>query len=391
MEVSEVKKIVDLWKEIHALLINKYTAQVADENAFLNFNALVEACEATEAKMKSSSQELTKYLENLFINVLEPLHNLQSEIAWDIATGYFADRIDDGTIGLRTNYLLLLNSLLETSCMERRERLSVKVVKQYAKRKPQRYYEDEKMYTQTVFNIIKDAGLFPVYHDTFKPLSLLDDYNEKLINLLIDSGHLKMAEKYCNEQIDGYYRQENSKVYLQLLKEIYKRENDNAKLLAILKELIPKTFNFDDFLFINEQLATEDERKKWRYKILSKADNKASYDPNALAFFFNLMNHEQKYKRMLEYIRENTPYSIIVKYAEKLAMADKKDFLTRIINKSDHWRDESKDKEHYPELLGILDKYYSRDQIEWEISELEKSRWNAGRNRFVVFFRKSFH
>ncbi len=397
VEVSEMKKIVGLWTEIHNLFITQYTAHVTDENAFQNFNALIEACEETQLKVNTSSNGFSKYLEGLLIKAMEPLHNLQNEDAWDLATGYFADRIHGETSSLKINYLAFLSNLLDTSSMDRKKRLADRMVKQYAKRKPQKFYKDDEMYTDTVLNIVKNGGLFAKYYDTFKPLRFRNDYNEKLISLLIQYGHLKLAEKYCQEHINEYNRQQKSILYLQLLKEIYTIEKDSGKLSEVLKELIPQTFDFDDFLFIYAQIESEDEKKKWRYKMLSRARHTASSDFDAMAFSFKLMDYEKKYKRMLEYIDVSSPYSIIIKYADKMAIADKKGFLKEVLHKSDDYyglRIETTVEDEnmlFSELLSILQKHYSKTEIQMAIINAENTKWIYRQNRFITFIKKNIH
>jgi len=74
------------------------------------------------------------------------------------------------------------------------------------------------------------------------------------------------------EQIKSNYRDEYNVPYLKSLKEIYVIEKDDENLAKVLSVLFPYTFEFDDYLFIVNSLS-EEERKKWRTKILSRARN----------------------------------------------------------------------------------------------------------------------
>lgn len=99
------------------------------------------------------------------------------------------------------------------------------------------------------------------------------------------------------------------------------RQKDNNKLLVVLKELIPQTFDFEDFISVYEQVEG-DEKKKWRTKILTRAGHMASYNKDAMLFSFRLMDYEQNYKKMIDYIGSHTPYSIVIQYADKMVLVN---------------------------------------------------------------------
>ncbi|MFI5192642.1 MAG: hypothetical protein ACHQD7_01255 [Chitinophagales bacterium] len=200
LEVGEVKKIVDLWTELHDPFLTQYFADVADESLFLGFNALMEACEETQLRISITSNKISKYLESLLLKAMESIHILGDENAWDISTGYFADRIHGNTFNIRMSYLSLLSRLVEASSMERKKRLTIRLAAQYAKCNPRDFHNGEG-YTFTILNMVKNSGLFAEYCHIFKPVSYRNEYNGELIGQLIATGHLETAEKFCLEQI----------------------------------------------------------------------------------------------------------------------------------------------------------------------------------------------
>ena len=391
LEVSEVKKIVELWAEIHGSIIAQYYAHVTDEGSFLNFDALAAACNEVQFSIHTSGNRLNKYIADLLLKAIEPIHDLQDESAWDIATGYFAERINDIHFELRGYYLSFLTLLLDAGSDERKERLTHKLVKQYVKSKPGQLYNGD-TYTFSIFHMVKNSGLFGKYVDLFKPVRFKNEYNDDLISMLIESGNLKLAEKYCLEQIDGNYRQEYSVSYLGHLKEIYTIDKANKKLSEVLALLIPQTFDFKDFLSVYEQMEG-DEKKKWRTKILSRAGHMASYNKDAMLFSFRLMDYEQNYKKMIEYIGSKTPYSIIVQYADKMALVNRDGFIRQLMNKSDNtWLSSQVDEElqdtFFLQILNIVRKHYSLSELKLIIRQFEKPRSHYHRNNFVDFVKE---
>lgn len=390
LEVSEVKKIVDLWTEIHDPFVTQYLSDVADEGLFMGFNALMEACEETQFRISTTSNKIFKYLESLLLKAMESIHDLRDENAWDISTGYFADRIPGNTFNIRVNYLNFLARLADTSSMERKKRLTTRLVAQYMKCNPRDFYNGEG-YTFTILNVVKNSELFAEYYHVFKPVSYRNEYNSELIGLLIGTGHLKTAEKFCLEQIRGNSREEFNVLYLKFLKEIYTIQKDSQKLVTILMQLFPETFVFADFVFINERIASEEEKKNWRAKIMARARRMAAYHNGAMMFSFQLLDYEEKYKKMLEFIKERTPYRLIIQYAEKMINADRKSFLKELMHKPDdsyRWQGNNADQEGdsiFAELLVILRKNYSKPEIQWAISNAEMASRYARSNRFVEY------
>ena len=67
----------------------------------------------------------------------------------------------------------------------------------------------------------------------------------------------------------------------------------------------------------------------------------SAHHDGAMLFSFQLLDYEEKYKKMLEFIKERTPYHLIIQYAEKMINADRKSFLKELMHKLDdfyHWQ-----------------------------------------------------
>ena len=118
-----------------------------------------------------------------------------------------------------------------------------------------------------------------------------------------------------------------------------------------------------------------------------------TYSIHAIEFAFRLMEHEKKYAKMLEYINGYTPYSIIIQYANHLALSTKMDFLKRVIERDEHFgfRSSLQEDENilFPELLAILVKHYSKETILMAIRVAEKSNRYYRLNHFVEFAAKN--
>jgi hypothetical protein len=219
VEVSEIKRILDLWSELHTPIVAAYCANVADEAAFLNFHAVIEAWEALQSRLKTTSSRFNKYIDGLLAKVAAPIHGLHSEELWDRATGYFAGHLWYSAGFVRPYYLSFLAAIPVADDTDRKTRIAGLLIDQYGKRDLMQVYNAD-IYTELIFKIAIENGLFNKYWHLFKPGYFRNEYNEQLIRRLIKNGQLQLAEQYCREQIRRNYKQEYNALYLQLLKEV---------------------------------------------------------------------------------------------------------------------------------------------------------------------------
>jgi hypothetical protein len=373
IDASQVKKLVDLWAEVLQPVIDHYHLGVMDEKTFQNLHTMLESCYQFQFGINTTSVRIGKYIEEVLKNSETPLNNLQNDEAWRRAAGFFINHIFEGANKVRMHYLLHLQNIISTASPEKREHMIGLLADQYKNINPELLF-DGAPYTKIIFGLIETYNLFPLYYKIIKPINFDNEFNKKLIGLLIENNHLELAEKYCRRQIKTNYREEYNIPYLKLLKEIYTVQGDEESLAGVLTQLFPYEFNFDDYLFIIGRLQPV-EQKKWRTKILTRARNASRGVNEALVFCFKLMDHEKNYKKMIEYINSDTPYSTILKYFEPMVVADKTRLLNAISRKSDSiwlYTDKRvKEEETFPELFDLAKKYYGAEYLILAIKQIE--------------------
>ena len=392
VDATQLKKLVELWSEVLLPVVEEYQANVMDEQAFQSLHTMVEHCRQFQSSINSSSNRITKFIDDVLLKVEALLNGLLNDGAWHKATGFFVAQIPGGN-NTRLHYLLLLQNILVATVGERRLTLIGLLTAQFKKSKPEDIINGA-LYTKSIFKIIETYSLFPQYYGLFKPLHFDNEFNQKLINLLIENKHLDLAKKFCEQQIKNNFREEYNVPYLKLLKEIYTIEHDELNLAKVLLVLFPYSFDFDDYLFIIDRLPA-DEKKNWRTKVLSKARNLSrNYNSNAVEFCFKLMDYEKSYKKMIDYIDSYTSYNIILKYFEPMVLTEKDKLLNAIIKKSDSsWAysgGSGKDDSCFPDLFDIAEKHYSADYLKMVINSIEKGKlyyYNRS-NNFIEYAKR---
>ena len=391
-EAIQLKRLTELWTEMLRTVVEQYQANVTDEGSFLNFHTMLEDIISVQYKIETTSNKLPKFVEGLLQRSAEAINNLQIEESWDKAIRYFIRYLIRDQGGFRSHYLVHLNNIAAISIFARKEKITDLLVKQYGNALPESR-GNAHTYTKMIFLMVEANDLFSRYYTLFKPIPYDNDYNLKLIQLLIKNHHFEIAEKYCRAQIMSNYKTDYNVIYWEQLKEIYTLTNDEGKLAEILAVLFPFTYDFDDYLIIASRIP-EEERKKWRTKMLSRASNASnSRNTAATVFCFRLMDYEKNHKKMIEYIDSHASYSIITPYFEKMILTDKAKLIETMLRKHDDtfWIDIERDKKDdacFPELYALVEKNYTPQYLKMIIAKEEKDRKYYRLNRFMSYVKE---
>ena len=89
IDQTQLKKLVELWSEMHGPMVAHYLENVTDEKSFLNFHTMLETCLAFQVNADTSSNRIPKFVAGVLQKSQEPVNNLYNEEAWDKAVSYF--------------------------------------------------------------------------------------------------------------------------------------------------------------------------------------------------------------------------------------------------------------------------------------------------------------
>jgi hypothetical protein len=392
IDQTQLKKLVELWGDMLTPIVEHYQTNVTDEKSFVNLHTMLETCIAFQFKVDSASNKIPKFIEECLLRSVEHVNMLRVEEAWDKAVSFFVNHVPDRINSIRMHYLVHLQNIINVSTPEQKIKIIDWLAWQLEKSNTETLINGEK-YLKFIFKLVVEHNLFAKYSKVFKPIRFDNEYNQQLLTLLIAQNELKLVKQYCREQIGYNYREEYSVIYWAFLKDIAVAEKDEKSLVTVSTALFPWTFNFDDYLFISQSLP-EEERKKWRTKMLAKAKNTSgTYKKNAVEFYFKLADTEKTYRKMIEYIRYNTPYAIILQYFEPMAMTEKDRFFEAIINKSDDygwgWKTDD-DSACLPQLYQLFVKHYTADYLKMVIKSTEKNRYFR-QNDIVSYITKQLY
>ena len=390
IESGEVKKIVDVWTTIHSPIIDDYLADVSDKSAFVNFNAIIDIVLSQQMGYAVSSNKFMKYIESLLLKIIEPINKVVYEPSWELAVGHFNKKIFSGDREIKKLYLTFLTSLLTISSDERKAKLSFAMLEQF-----KIYVSGEKYqlvdYNLTMLSIAESNDLFSQYHTCFKPLYFQNDYNIKLINILIEHDYYELAEQFCKEQINNNSNNKFDYSYFILLKKIYTSTMDDKKLAYVYSVMFNLTYDFNEYNFILEHIQGEENKKKWMKSVRHNALMDAkSNNKKAMNFYFELLNSEKEFKKMLDTLTNFRSYELILKFFEPMYQANKKSFLEAIIMKSYSYsfsggKYKGEKEETLEELLQKVIKFYSLEYITTLFEYSNKTNLYGYENPFLTY------
>ena len=394
VDLTQLKKVVELWATIHEPIVKNYCNNISDENYFNCFDAVIATCKTIDDGVYINSSKVASYIKKLVAQTIEPLFSISNMDIWNKTILLFINKI----FALNETphapfYFANIQNLFTLSSAAIKNEIVHKLMLGIKNGFSRNF---ENLYFISILNMVGETTLFPQYKILFKPLYFQNDYNLKLIALLIENNELDLAAKYCKTQISNNVREEYSTGYVNFLKEIYKKQNQVAELVKVIEQNIHYTFIFDEYLFLEKNMSAE-LFSVFRTRVMSRAKNTSNHgDEKAQSFYFKLLAHENKYKKMLEVIDYNCSFALINLYFDDLAAANKDSFIKTLVSKSEGYLTITKANEPwkiilYEDMYQKLLKHY--DFIKLQISFKTVSSpithyFGSTENSFVKFVRE---
>ena len=390
---TQLKKIVELWAEVHKAVLEQYLNNLGDEVSFINLHTLICSCQTFMNTIHIKSNRIEKYVEETLQRTTDTLNNILAENTWTKAITFYSQHLFGKDYILKVCYMNHLGNIFSISSAPRRDALLAMMVEQFEKSKPKSIYNGD-TYSRFIYTLVEKHGVFAKYFHLFRPLNYQNEFNTTFIKDLIKISKEDLAIKYCLEIINKNSRDDYNLPYLKILKEVYVSKKDDNNLAKVLVQLFPFTYDFDDFQFILRRMTGDIEKKAWQQKVMSKARIASrNYDKRATEFCFRLFDSEKKYKKMIDYIDSMTPYALIDQYFEPMVLTDKEMLVNRLLERSEnyHWGHDNtspNDPEIFSRLLEGFMKHYAPGHLRAIVLKASNNRFNYHKNKFLEFLEK---
>ncbi len=351
-DASKITKIINLWQPYHIAIIDELMSDYEQDKIEL-FEDLVTYIAAMNSRSKTNSQKLWKYIGLLYEKLSIKINDLPLSKKRNLIQ-YLSDKC------LKKIYNPDLHKLVFThiECLneeDRKKNISniIKVLNKYSSIPSLEEAMDQ----------LESQGLLKDYISLFETQLDSTPYNIKLINKHIEYDFQSEAERRCMHAMKVLNNYEFKLPYAEVLKKLYLDTHDEEAYIEIVKEYLPYSLNFDDYVaFYNYEpgLADQDTVFNKVNKMLSKHDGKIEVGE----FIFKVLNFQEKYSDMIEHISASYPVAFFYPYVEQIVASNKALLLEKLI----HFRYANftmrfvsqDDKKLY---FDILDKYYTKKEI----------------------------
>lgn len=388
-DASEVKKIADLWVNLHEPVLNFYLADVAGSEGFEALHTLVEGCLAFHLQAGANTNRIIRYVQQQLQRTAEPVAALHDEGAWQQATSHYLQHLYTPHGDVLTHYLTHIENILAICTAPRRTRLLQALTDTYAQADKVQVYNGA-AYTKTVFALVKKYGHFEQFGGVFEPIAYDNEFNTELIGMLIDSGKMELAEQYCRQQVKRNTREVYNLPYLQLLQRISRLRGDEKSLMAVTQTLLPHTFLFEDYLLLNKRVMTVEAKRQWRNQLLLAARAQV-YNPRAQSFLLRVLHHEGTISKMLETLNTHTPYSLFLEFFQPMFQTDRRRLLQALLQKDDElgWRMSAQEPEDedevFSELAHLMRRHYSDAELDAAFRHNRVNHQRHRGNKFLLY------
>ena len=387
LDQSQIKALLDLFEKINTPLY-QYLEELSDiQTAILLIDKLCSICFHHYDTINSKSKKYEYYLKSLLPrlnNKFIPCTEVEFQKAIDLI---LKKSFQGNSISLRhIEYLTQLADLINESKVEI---LFSKIFEVYKQKKMDGSLLTSNFQTLLLSNTLKH-GLFNIYYQSFSIIPWNNSYNIELIESLISINQLDQAAEFCHTYIKTNFNVEFNIPYFIQLREIYKQKNDKINYHKVIRELLPFSFNFSDYLEIKNSIADVEEAKKFRNKIYTRAKT-YSAKPNhpCFEFCYKLLIEENKHNKLAELVeRRLGNLQIINKYFDQVKIANDPRLLEYLLEfKSNDFYSmpesyEQEEKAAAEELATKIVSNFSTDVLGKYIKQIESKQ---------RFYRMPFH
>lgn len=334
IDATMLKNILTIWDEAQKPVVNYFIENPASDFAFEAVAAIEQQCFYYKQYFSLNTKKFDSYAETIFEKLSATIYNIENNTEWEGIVRRYRKRIVDTKHFLHLPYYNELLRQYQLGDDKRRNFILLQTTNLWDISGNTFNEYKLKLQQPLLTEILKDTVLFKEYYKKFGCIYGQNKYNLELINAVIEIDDLAMTEKLCKGCIEANYNEEYSIPYLQILKNIYIKKNEQKKLKAVLEILLPYSFNFEDYEVLYNSIPGEEEKKKFRSKTLSRAKNSGYALREArIEFCFRLHAAEKIFSKMILLVRNFSTYKLINEYFEIMAAQNFTSLLNELVNR----------------------------------------------------------
>ena len=379
-DVSEVKKLVDLWQKLHEPILGQYLSDPTDTQAFGTYLCLVAAIRNQHFEIRTGSNRLVKYLTETIAASRKAIELLQSEDAWMRSLELHVQAIMADKHEISTLLIQNLLSMQETSDAARWRHVAGRLLHTFEKY-PEAWGFQSRNLQEGLIKGLSLAGLFKENHEKFKPYKYEYEYNLTLLDSLVQDGLLDKAEQIAIEQMKANTKENYNLGYLLILKRIYGSNGSSEKLDATLLALLPHSYSYEDYLVL-KGTRPDAGRSMQLTKVLQMVIARGRLgDWDAQGFCYQVLAGEGRYADLITLLEEFPfCYSLLIEGFEKMFEANEARLLEMLLRRDDRSYMHDQEEQlslNYQQMMRFSDMMlarYGKERVKSALESLYRKR-----------------
>lgn len=325
LTAQDVKKIVDLLTKVlqpvEEFLFQNVNKEISVEKFFLINEIIIDF----QMSVYTSSSRLEKFSKNLILRFAANFNSVKNFEEWKkLAEKYWTDFFEDKK-PLRIYFYEFIKEMYHSGSSEQKLFIAELVKKQIVL-----WMKNDVnlrvSIKEDLLTIVSENGFFNELHKYFPIVQYENSYNVKVINEIIKTD-FSLAEKLCKKMISLNNNDKYNYPYFEILEKKYSESNNLQGLAFVKRGIFNNNLNIEDFIFIDKNEADREAFKKFRNRIMSGLRNSFYSDVKYVELYYEILDYEKNYKKMIEVLDAKVSNNIINKYAEKMYNTDKNKFL----------------------------------------------------------------
>lgn len=330
LDPSVIKNLLDLFNKINASLYQYIRESNDIHTSILQIDMVYSVALNHYNTINSNSKKYESYIQSTFTTLNDSFLLVSEDKFHESITLFLKHTTKNKAIHIYP--LEYIISLIDVVNEEKRKMLFDELFKFLESESVYKFREGVSFY-KALLKKTTEYHCFETYADKFVIFMWENEYNLELIKAHVLIKNYELAEHLAQKCIDSNYKIEHSLPYLIILRDMYRTLNDKEKYLAVAKELILYTYDFEDYIEVRNSIKDEEERKKYRTKIYTKVANiSTSREHPCHEFCYKLLIEEEKYAKLLDLIfRQYGSFYLINKYFDKLKNNPKEKLLYHLL------------------------------------------------------------
>ena len=379
VDATQVKKIIALWSDLHEPVLRHYLEAVYDPERFQCLQALFAAIAGFARQYYISSKKLQQYVESIQRRVVGALKAVEENGNWERAAGFFFDGINENNDPELTEiYFEVIKGLAELESVIRRARLAELFIVAY-RRLLSEHVPDRSRLVKFAVNLFDTCGVTEQYLDDIPALAWSPEHNERLLRALIASGKTGRAEQIAWQQIQHNRNEMYDLPYLEILRDIYRQQDNEAGLTDVLTRILLIKPVIDDYAFVAARL-DEQQLQTLRSRLMGRGS--APSNSAGRAFLCAVHALDGNWKKILALLKSSRSPAFLLPWLEPLKQFDAPVLLNALLTWEDpapylYGGDDARPQE--AELAQRLIELYGREAVKAGVEKHRKTFGRPGR------------